>query len=961
MDGVWRSFDGPMNSPASYRNAAIANKGQSIRLVCRFVMVVMACLVVQLSGCSRLRLPAIDPTGSCLFSPLPTTTGIALPGSGGEGCGCLGCLGKLGACLKRPSCLGGSCLGGPGFRIPTPAFSDPINPPTCPVPPSGGALGLSNEPCVPSAPCGGSCLTGPRAVLLGDEIDRFVCGPSGCLNKLSDRGKRGCILLSPQKVVAPVGGEVVLLSGICGTDGYLQMNEKLEWMLTPESVGTFIQVGDDDPGLIGKLVGSKVRPEKRDPSYAIGITSTKRTLITRGNMNARDDIQLEKGQTWLTISSPSEGVSRVTVLAPESECWDQRKSTATIYWVDAKWQFPSSQIVPAGTPVELTTRVTRSEGTVPARGWKVRYEILDPSLATFAGTSGSNVVEREVDDSGNATVSLVPVPGTSGTTPVKMEVIRPGGDSDNLPSLTLGQGQTFVSWSSPQLAIRGWAPEVASFNVPYTAFAMVSNPGDQPATNVVVDLPLPPGTEAVASDSFARIVPNGVTWEIGTIPPKTQLDLSVDLTSQSPVDLVFTARGDGLVSEDSVRVDVFRPSLSLAVNPIDTRVEVGSPARFNIDVKNTSDRPLRKPRLVVTGDGSMIHESGKTIVKDERGSPLQPGETWKKEITFSPMTSGRRCIHVEAITDGGQRADSESCVTAINPIPQTPTLSARLDAVDRMGVGQNVKATAQIFNEGRGVARNVKVDMIFDPQLQAFEASEGADNSRMGQSIISWTLPEIRPGDSAVVAGNFRAITPNPRTGVRVNVQSSEGATANANLNINVLQTAPPESPSDQPAELPPSIPAPSIPSGAAPEPLQGAPKNLQPAAPTGPVRSGRLQTKIISRDANARVNDTIRYTLEIGNDSNVRDANIDIQIPLPDGIRLERMVPLTNPEREPPEIKNGTVLLPLIPSLDPNEVARYEVVLSSDQPQTFEMEVQVRSDNMPNGYVESVRTEVQP
>ena len=958
---VRRLFDGPMNSFRQDRNAAAGNSNPRWSRIGRLVMIVMASVILILSGCSRLRLPAIDPTGSCLFSPLPTTTGIALPGSAGEGCGCLGCLGNLGACLKRPGCLGGSCLGGPGFRFPTPAFVDPVAPPTCPTPPIGGVLGASNEPCVPSAPCNGTCLTGPRAVLLGDEIDRFVCGSSDCLHKLDDRGKRGCILLSPQKIVAPVGGEVVLLSGICGTDGYLQMNEKLEWMLTPESVGTFIQVGDDDLGRIGKLIGSKTRPEKRDPSYAIGVTSTKRTLITRGNTDPRDDVQLEKGQTWITISSPSEGVSRVTVLASDSECWDQRKTTATIYWVDAKWQFPSAKIVPAGTPVDLTTRVTRSEGTVPARGWKVRYEILDPSLATFVGTNGSTVVEREVDDSGDATVSLVPVPGTSGTTPVKMEIIRPGGDSDNLPALTLGQGQTFVSWSSPQLAVRAGAPEVASYNVPYTVFANVSNPGDQPATNVVVDLPLPPGTQAVAADTFARIIPNGVTWEIGTIPPKTQLDLSVDLTSQSPVDLVFTARGDGLVAEDNVRVDVYRPSLALAVTPLDTRVETGMPARFNIDLTNTSDRPLANPRLLVTGDGSMVHDSGETIVKDERGSPLQPGETWKKEISFMPTASGRRCIHVEALADGGQRAESQSCLTAINPIPETPTLSARIDAVDRMAVGQNVKATAQIFNEGRGVARNVKVEMIFDPQLQAFEASEGADNSQLGQNIIRWTLPEIRPGDSVVVAGNFRAIAPNPRTRVRINAQSSEGATANANLDLHVLAVAQPDSPSDQPSELPPAISPPSIPGGSAPEPLQGTPDRLQPPPSIGPTRSGRLQTVIINRDASARVNDPIRYTLEVSNDSSVRDANIDIQIPLPDGIRLDRVVPLTNPEREPPEIKNGTVLLPLVPSLDPDEVARYEIVLSSDQPQTFDMEVQVRSDNHPDGYVQSVRTEVYP
>ena len=168
-------------------------------------------------------------------------------------------------------------------------------------------------------------------------------------------------------------------------------------------------------------------------------------------------MQLEKGQTWISISSPSEGTSHVTVLAPESECWDNRKASATIYWIDARWQFPGPQIVAAGTPATLTTRVTRAEGTLPATGWKVRYEILQPELATFAGTNGSSFVEVAVDDAGNATAELLPIQGSSGIATIDIQVIRPGGVSDNIPTMSLARGQTFVTWSSPQLAIRAGA------------------------------------------------------------------------------------------------------------------------------------------------------------------------------------------------------------------------------------------------------------------------------------------------------------------------------------------------------------------------------------------------------------------------------------------------------------------------------------------------------------------------
>ena len=422
--------------------------------VARLILVAVFLMLAVASGCSRIRLPAIDPTGACLFAPRPTSTTFALPGSAGEGHG-----------IFKHKKLHGHGLRWPRFGLPEPAFSEPAEPPKCLVPapapqPQTIPPGGTNEPFVPSATCNGDCKDGPPAVMQESRHKHLL--------KLPGKGKRGCILLTPQKVVAPVGGEVMLLSGICGTDGYLQMGEPLEWMLTPDSVGTFIEVGDDSPGFAHRLAGIK-RAEKQDQSFARGVTSTKRTLITRGNKNPADDVQLEKGQTWLTVSSPNEGTSHITVLAPESECWDNRKASTTIYWIDARWQFPGPQIVAAGTPASLITRVTRAEGSLPARGWKVRYEIMQPELATFAGTNGSSVVEVQVDESGNAIAELIPNPGTSGITAIDIQIIRPGGVSDNIPTMTLSRGQTFVTWSSPQLAIRAGA-----LNSPPSTFPFAS-------------------------------------------------------------------------------------------------------------------------------------------------------------------------------------------------------------------------------------------------------------------------------------------------------------------------------------------------------------------------------------------------------------------------------------------------------------------------------------------------------
>ena len=912
-------------------------------------LVLFGVISVAASGCGRLRLPAIDPTGSRIFAPFPTTTGLALPGHGGEKCGCFACL--LGHdCIK----IGKLCEK-PRFQFPTPAFPEPVAPPPCPTPPAAGALGARNEPCVPSAPCNGACANGPPAVLFGNECNQ------GSHAKLPSQGTRGCILLSPQQIVAPVGGEVILLSGICGTDGYLQMNQKLEWMLAPDSVGNFIQVGDDDPGLIHKLAGSKVRPEKKDPSYAIGVTSTKKMLITRGNNDSRDDVSLEKGQTWLSISSPSEGTSHVTVLAPESECWDQRKATATIYWVDARWVFPSPQIVPKGTTVDLTTRVTRSGGSLPARGWKVRYEILQPELASFVGTGGASVVEVNVDDSGNATAQLEPRPETSGTAAVNMQVIRPGGDRDNIPTMTLGSGQTFVTWSSPQLAIRAGAPSVATYNTPVAVYANLSNPGDQPATNVVVEVNVP-GAQVVGADSFATYTDHYVRWDIGTLPAQTQLDLSMRIQPQAPIDVRFVARGDGLAAEDSARIDVFRPSLTLKVTPVEDRVVAGQRATFNIDVTNIGDQALQNVYLTANGDQYMVHANGTSTLENTKDDgPLQPGETWGAQVVFTPTTGGQRCVSVDAFADGGQRATQQACVTATNPVPQTPNLSVVLEGPNRIATGQRFIARTLITNNGRAAANNVRVTMINDPSLQAVEASVGADTSRVGQNMISWTVPSISPGQQVTLEGRFNTPLPTPRARVAVTAESAEGARANTDLLVEVVNTASPIQPAPQP-QLPPALPTPNVPGGAAPEPLRGTPPSTTAPPATGPVRSDRIQATLLERIDPVRVNDPIRYSLRVVNDSDQRDGQVGIEFPLPDGVFVERVNQTTHPELGQFTVgDDGIVRLADIGTMNPGEAIDYELTLSSNQPQTFDLDVLIRSARMPSGFRVKETTTVIP
>ena len=927
----------------------------------RMLLIAMALLAAACGGCRHLRLPAIDPTGSRICAPPTTTTTLALPCTAGEGCKCLDCLHGCFDGLGKNKGLGkhkiGNCLKKPCFQFPAPVFPEPATPPACPPPAAPPTSYPSDEPCVPSESCGAACQSGPPAVLLGSEITNQGCG------KLPDRGKRGCILLTPQKIIAPVGGEVVLLSGICGADGYLQMGEQLEWMLTPDSVGTFIQVGSDDPGLMHRLARIK-KVVKRDPSYALGVTSTKRTLITRGNLDPRDDVQLEKGQTWITLSSPSEGTSRVTVLAPESQCWDNRKATATIYWLDAKWQFPAPQRQLAGTLVQLSTRVTRSEGTLPAKGWKVRYENLNPELATFAGTNGSSVVEVNVDDSGNAIADLIPNSGTSGNAVIDIQVIRPGGVADDIPTMTIGRGKAFVTWSSPQLSLRVGGPPLASYNVPVQVVANVGNPGDQPAENVRVSVDVPLGARLTSNDSFATVLPNAIVWEIGTIPPRTELDLFMDVTLQQSVNLSFAAQGGGgLIANDSLRISVHQPSISLAVKPEKDRYEAGQPVTFNIDVKNTGSQPLQNLHLFASGDGKMVHEVRGTEVVDKpkTDGPLQPGDTWLVAVTFVPNESGRRCVDVRATADGGQLATLQGCVTVTNPIPVTPALTATLEGRQQYATGERALFRSKIANTGQVPLRDVRVTMAYDTQLGPIGATgQWLQSAQSEKFLIEWLIPNLAPGATETLEANFNVLRPNPRSSIIVTSRSAEGAKSDKTFTFEIIQGAPPKplSPSDRGVSpsLPPALPAPAIPQGPAPVP---APAELGGTAPVGPpanvspVRSGRIQYRLDALDNPVRVGSDIRYQLAVVNDSDQPDSSVSIRFELPSGVQISRAVLRESPQANAFQINAGMVYLEDIRTMRPGESVAYEIVMTSNQPQTFALNVEVVSQRHPEPMID--------
>ena len=225
------------------------------------------------------------------------------------------------------------------------------------------------------------------------------------------------VIVSPCRTIAPVGSEVVLLAGVRGQDQYLRTNERVEWTLAAGSVGEFLDYGK---GLWRDLLlGDWTWPRKVSSTMAITSTSRQYLRLNRETPTPSDDVNVLRGQAWVTVASASEGVSRVTAFAPSVYGWQGRKQTAVIHWIDAQWKLPTPAIVTTGASQALTTVVTRHTDGAPCVGWKVRYELMDGQSSSLGaagfGADGAACVTVPTDQCGRATTELRQMQPGAGT------------------------------------------------------------------------------------------------------------------------------------------------------------------------------------------------------------------------------------------------------------------------------------------------------------------------------------------------------------------------------------------------------------------------------------------------------------------------------------------------------------------------------------------------------------------
>jgi len=679
------------------------------------------------------------------------------------------------------------------FRASTNPFQgNTVQPSTLPVGPAftraPQAPPCGNPGCTNSS-CDGSCRNKQP------KKRHIIPNPEG----KKTAGQNGQLLMTPSRIVAPVGSEVVILAGICGGDGYFVKNQPLEWILSNDSVGQIIQVGGMQHKTFNKLVGPQAK--KFDGQYAWGRTGLKPILLSRGTPTPVDDIQLLEGQTYLSLSSESPGTTWITGVAPKAEGWDRRRASTRIHWVDGTWSIPAPISATAGTVAPLSTVVTSSDGSGGVEDWEVRYSIVGGAPAEFA-PAGSQTAEATTDRSGEATVQIRQRAGQfePGVTQVRVDVVRPGFGKE--PELVVESGLTQVTWSAPALTIRAIGPGEAVADEPFNYRVEVTNPGDQLTRGVVVTTKdLDPSIEYISASPKPTQFGSQFEWELGDIPPGSQprvIDVQLRSKKRGTVGLCFevASESDRLRTEACAQTEIEGACIGLEVNGPEAAA-VGDDVTYEIGLINQCEEPLRNVQLRITPDAGLVASGRASRVIEGTIEEIPFGEKKMIPVQFQAIQAGRQCFRLDVVADGGHNADLLECLVvsqagsvggSAGSTLAGPGLRLQLQGGVPIRVGESTLVRAVVSNTGSVPLNSVAIENRLEPSLAATGFSDnvrGPASLEDGEPLLL-EIGRLEPGESVAVDVQYQGLEVDGNANMLFEVTSAEEANDTQELSVRI-------------------------------------------------------------------------------------------------------------------------------------------------------------------------------
>jgi hypothetical protein len=501
------------------------------------------------------------------------------------------------------------------------------------------------------------------------------------------------ISIFPGRLVAPIGNEVLVVATVNTAERPQAPYQRVEWILAPQGVGSFLATGESD-----RFFRTRQDAQKLDNGYVVSETAATGHILGRGTASPADDVTILPGQAWLTMTSPTEGVSYVTAYAPDLQGAFGNRQTAAIHWVDARWTLPPQFTARAGGSAPLAVNVYRQSSGQPVAGWRVRYTISGGPPANFS-QGGAQSFEATTNAAGQAIADLTQVTPQAGTNTITVELVRP----ENVPGATepliVGTATTQVVWS--ETGPVSPAPITPGGTIPLN--------------------PQPGGAIPVNPQPGGSIPLNPAPTQPGTTPaPATATPLKVNLLGP-------------------------------------TSVAVGQEVKFQLDVTNTGTTPIKQAVIAVEFDAGLENQKlGNSPIRREMTEAIPPGRPLSLMMPFTATKVGQQCINVTVTPLTGAPVQARACLNVVGATPginNPPRFNFRvLPQARQVQTGKTARVTIDLENSGSEPINDLQVTVEFPPELPPAKTSYSDDKSpnyrvnfNQQTRTITWTGFKIAP------------------------------------------------------------------------------------------------------------------------------------------------------------------------------------------------------------------------
>ena len=546
--------------------------------------------------------------------------------------------------------------------------------------------------------------------------------------------------LTPARAVNPVRTQHVLIATVKDKDGRPLPNRRIEWIVTEGSVGSIVEV--DESGWRAS------RGHKLSNTLAVTHTNNYDHVLTRGNDDPSDDIQLTKGQTWCVVTSATEGATNVIAYAPGIYDWKKHKVFATKLWLDVAWQLPPPATNRIGTSHVMKTKVTQHSDGSPLSGYEVQYKIVSGPAATLQ-PGGGQVATAITDKNGIATMTLAQAAPKAGTNEIQISITRPENKQCCTPAQLIHVGKTTKTWLAPSIAIKKTAPARAVVGQKFQYAIAVGNPSQVAANNVVVTDVLPDGIQYVASNPAATVAGQKLSWSLGTLAPggKKGLSVTVQATKTGKFNnCANVTASDSLKGESCAETVITKPSLALK-KEAPAEVILCDQIAYVLTVSNPGDAPAQNVKITDNLPAGIQAVDGRQTVTIDVGT-LAPKQAKAFKLMAKASKTGTYTNTATASGDGGLTAQASA-----KTIVRVPVLVLTKTGPKTRFAGRPLQYTLTVANKGDADAKNTVLTDTLPTGAQLTAASNGG---QAAGGKVTWNLGTLKPGDTKTVTLSLR-------------------------------------------------------------------------------------------------------------------------------------------------------------------------------------------------------------